>query len=172
MSVWKYLDVAASVLGIGPMIGRMACFLNGDDYGKLSHVPWAVHFPHGSYPFLDHVSKGLISPLEDWSLAVHPVQLYGCLKGLLLFLLFSYLWKKDVFKPGVLFFLFWIVYAMARFTLEFFRGDEDRGWVGPLSTGQFMSLTLLVGSFLCLWCVYKGDITRKRLKQKEVYHGV
>jgi phosphatidylglycerol:prolipoprotein diacylglycerol transferase len=155
---WKYLDVGVSVLGLGPMIGRIACFLNGDDYGTVSTVPWAVRFPHGSYPFIEHVKRGWINPMDDLSLRVHPVQLYGCLKGLALFILFSVLWKKNLFKPGVLFFLFWMCYSCCRFILEFFRGDMDRGWVGILSTGQFMSVTIFGASLVCISFLYRWKI--------------
>ncbi|MES2731342.1 MAG: prolipoprotein diacylglyceryl transferase family protein [Bacteroidota bacterium] len=159
ISPFHYLDVVASVLGLGPMLGRLACFLNGDDFGTLSHVPWAVQFPHGSYPFVNHVQHGWLNPMADLSLAVHPVQLYGSLKGLFLLVLFTWLWKKRMFKPGVLFLLFWMVYPLCRFLLEFFRGDEDRGWVGALSTGQFMSVCLfLVGLFLFLWLGFKQKV--------------
>ncbi len=151
---WEYLDAAASVMGIGPLLGRFACFLNGDDYGTLSNLPWAVQFPHGSYPFLDQVARGWISPMADLSLPVHPVQLYGCVKGLLLLVVFSALWKKKLFKPGVLFALFWITYASARFVLEFFRGDDDRGFVGALSTGQAMAIVLIIASLGMLWWKY------------------
>ena len=155
---WKYLDVGVSVLGLGPMIGRIACFLNGDDYGTVSTIPWAVRFPHGSYPFIDHVERGWITPMDDLSLPVHPVQLYGCLKGLALFILFSVLWKKNLFKPGVLFFLFWMCYSCFRFILEFFRGDMDRGWVGALSTGQFMSVMIFGASLVCISFLYGWKI--------------
>ena len=159
---WKYMDAAASVLGLGPMIGRLACFLNGDDYGTLSRLPWAVRFPRGSYPFFDHVTKGWISPLADLSLPVHPVQLYGSLKGLLLFSLFSFLWKQNLFKPGVLFFLFWICYSICRFVLEFYRGDDDRGWVGIFSTGQFFSLLAAAISIACIFAFYGRKIELAR----------
>ena len=156
--LWRYLDATASVLGIGPMIGRMACFLNGDDYGTLSNLPWAVQFPKGSYPYYDHLYQGLINSSAMFSLPVHPVQLYASLKGLLLFVLFSILWKKDLFKPGVLFFLFWMSYATCRFGLEFFRGDENRGWIGHLSTGQFMSCLIFLASSGCIYLRYKWRI--------------
>jgi len=155
---WKYLDVGVSVLGLGPMIGRIGCFLNGDDYGTVSTVAWAVRFPHGSFPFIDHVGRGWISPMDYLSLPVHPVQLYGCLKGLALFILFSVLWKKNLFKPGVLFFLFWMCYSCFRFILEIFRGDMDRGWVGNLSTGQFMSVTIFAASLVCISFLYGWKI--------------
>jgi len=153
-----YLDVFASVLGIGPMIGRWACFLNGDDYGMVSDVPWAVRFPHGSYPFLDHVRRGWISPMVDLSMPVQPVQLYLSLKGLVLLVVFSFLWKMKYFKPGALFLLFWISYSCARFGLEFFRGDEDRGWIGAWSTGQVCSVLIAAASIAGIVVFYKGRI--------------
>ncbi len=158
--LWEYLDVIASVLGIGPMIGRWACFLNGDDYGTLSNLPWAVQFPKGSFPYYDHLYSGLISLTDTLSLPVHPVQLYGSLKGLILLTVFSVLWKKKMFKPGVLFFLFWMSYAVCRFMLEFFRGDENRGWIGPLSTGQFMSCTIFLVSAGGIYLKYRWKIRK------------
>jgi len=158
--LWKYLDLIASVLGLGPMVGRLACFLNGDDYGSLSNLPWAVQFPKFSYPYYDHLYQGLISSSALMSLPVHPVQLYGCLKGLILFVIFSLLWKKDIFKPGVLFFLFWMSYSVFRFMNEFFRGDENRGWVGNLSTGQFMSCIIFLVSAGFIYVKYKWKLRR------------
>jgi phosphatidylglycerol:prolipoprotein diacylglycerol transferase len=167
IDISRYLDTMASVLGIGPMIGRIACFLNGDDYGKLSNLPWAVRFPHGSFPFIDQVANGLISPMDDLSMPVHPVQLYGCLKGIVLFIAFSYLWKKNYFKPGVLFCLFWACYATMRFILEYFRGDMNRGFVGPFSTGQIMSLLILSASLIYVKIQYRGRIRNGHLVTNE-----
>lgn len=164
---WSYLDTAASVLGIGPLIGRWSCFLNGDDYGTLSNLPWAVRFPPGSYPFINHVANGWLSPTAELSLPVHPVQIYGSLKGLILFIGFTILWKKNLFKPGVLFFLFIMAYAVCRFILEFFRGDMDRGWVGKLSTGQFMSILLFGISAICISLIYKWKISNVPATQPE-----
>ena len=159
-----YADVIASVLGIGPMIGRMACFLNGCDYGTVTGMPWAVRFPKNSYAYVDHLHQGWISGSSELSLTVHPVQFYSMLKGLVLFILFSYLWKKGYFKPGVLFFLFWVCYGMLRFIIEFFRGDMNRGWVGNLSTGQFMSILLISVSLFFISVIYRWKIIRVPVK--------
>jgi phosphatidylglycerol:prolipoprotein diacylglycerol transferase len=158
---WEYMDVLAATLGLGPMLGRLACFLNGDDYGTLSTLPWAVSFPHHSYPFMNQVELGLIQSNADLSMPIHPVQLYASLKGLVLFVLFSALWRKKLFKPGALFFLFWITYAVCRFLLEFFRGDADRGWVGVFSTGQFMSILLFMTSLVFIGALYKWKIMKR-----------
>jgi phosphatidylglycerol:prolipoprotein diacylglycerol transferase len=158
ISLWKYLDVIASVLGIGPMVGRFACFFNGCDYGTLTNLPWAVQYPKGSYAWYDHLYKGLISSSEPLSMPVHPVQFYCVLKGIILFIVFTMLWKKDLFKPGVLFFLFWMSYSVFRFMIEFFRGDENRGWVGDFSTGQFMTGLIFLVSFGIISVKYKWKI--------------
>ena len=148
--VLRYLDVAASCLGLGPMIGRWSCFLNGDDYGKVSALPWAVQYPPGSYPFVDHVNHGLINVMADHSLPVHPVQLYLSLKGLLLFLLCSYLWHRRRFLPGVLFGIFWVAYALLRFSIEFFRGDPTMNYWRSFTYGQVVCVLILIASLLYL----------------------
>jgi phosphatidylglycerol:prolipoprotein diacylglycerol transferase len=135
-SILPFLDVAASCLGLGPMIARWACFLNGDDYGTVTTIPWGVAYPPGSYPFVDHVNRGLINLMADNSLPVHPVQIYLSLKGLLLFVICSWLWKKRAFPPGVLFGVFWLLYALLRFGLEFFRGDAVDKVFGLFTPGQ------------------------------------
>ena len=55
------LSAAAPALAIGHAIGRIGCFLVGDDYGRPSTLPWAVAFPRGLPPTIDRV---------------HPTQLY------------------------------------------------------------------------------------------------
>ena len=161
-----YLDALASVLGLGPMIGRFACFLNGDDFGQLSGLPWAVRFPRGSYPWLDELNKGLIDVSASLSLPVHPVQLYGCIKGLVLFVLFTALWRKRRLQPGALFLLFWATYAVCRFGLEFFRGD-NRGAIGGLSTGQYCSMIIFCFSLSCLLLFYKGRIFKPMIYESD-----
>lgn len=147
-----YADVMGTCLGIGPFIGRWACFLNGDDYGTLSGAAWAVQYPSGSYPFWDHVRSGLITSDAMYSLPVHPVQIYLSLNGLLLFGVMTWIWKRFRMRSGMLFLLYCALYACGRFFLEYFRGDMNRGFIGPFSTGQFMSLLILLAvSVSALW---------------------
>ncbi|MBI5471580.1 MAG: prolipoprotein diacylglyceryl transferase [Ignavibacteriae bacterium] len=154
-----YLDVVASCLGLGICVARWSCFLNGDDFGTLSTAPWAVAFPHGSYPFAAQVKLALVDALAPRSLPIHPVQIYGSLKGLLLFAVFTYLWRRNHLPPGILFCLLWMAFATLRFGLEFFRGDVSRGFVGLLSTGQVMSLVI----FGVCGIVVASQLVRKRM---------
>lgn len=154
-AVWPYADAVASALGLGPFIARFACFLNGDDFGKLSGQPWAVTFPEGSYPFANHVSRGLLGPLESQSLPVHPVQLYLAVNGLALFLLFSWLWRRRELQPGALFFLYWAAYGATRFGFEFLRGDLNRTYVGGLPDAQIIALLISLASIVAIVILHR-----------------
>jgi phosphatidylglycerol---prolipoprotein diacylglyceryl transferase len=149
-----YLDASASILGLGPFIGRWSCFLNGDDFGTLSNVPWAVSFPHGSYPFAHQVELGLIDPLQALSLTIHPVQIYLSLNGLFLFILFTWLWKKRTLAPGLLFGWYWIVYPSTRLIFEFFRGGVERNVFGVFTTPQATTLLLLFAGIVMTVSLY------------------
>ena len=47
MGKWRVADLAAPWIAFGLALTRVGCFLNGCCYGKVSHLPWAVHFPKG-----------------------------------------------------------------------------------------------------------------------------
>jgi len=140
----SFLDIFAPILGLSVFIGRWACFLNGDDFGTLSQLPWAVSYPPGSIPFAHQVHEGLIPLMADSSLTLHPVQLYLGLSGLLLFLLFSYLWRKKHLKPGQLTLAYFAAYAFTRFWLEFFRGDYHALYGEIFTSGQLFAFLLLL----------------------------
>jgi phosphatidylglycerol:prolipoprotein diacylglycerol transferase len=141
--VLPVLDVAASVAGLGIAIGRLSCFLNGDDYGTISAIPWSIRFPSGSYPFAAQVRDGVLDPSAALSLGVHPVQLYLALNGLILFWVTSALWRRYRDNPGLTLAMYIGLYAAMRFGLEFFRGDQDRYTRLQLSVPQIMSLAAL-----------------------------
>lgn len=152
--VLAHVDVLGSVFGLGPFIGRWACFLNGDDFGTLSEVPWAVVYPHGSMAFAHQVRHGLIDPLAEVSLPTHPVQLYLSLNALLLFALFTWLWRRFRFPPGTIFLGYWAVYAATRFALEYFRGDARTLYLDRFTPGQMGAIVVFAMALptaLALW---------------------
>jgi phosphatidylglycerol---prolipoprotein diacylglyceryl transferase len=82
---------------------------------------------------------------------VHPVQLYESLVCFALFLFLWWLSRRKQFE-GEIILTYALLYAVARFLLEYFRGDADRGFVfgGGLSTSQFIALPLFAASITLL----------------------
>jgi phosphatidylglycerol:prolipoprotein diacylglycerol transferase len=140
VSPLRSLDVLGSCLGLGPFIGRWSCLLNGDDYGTITDVPWAIQYPAGSIPFAAHVNDGHISYNAALSAPVHPNQIYLSLNGLLLFILMSWVWKKYRHHEGLTFGLFCLSYGILRFMLEFFRDEPMSSLIPLLNASQVFSL--------------------------------
>jgi phosphatidylglycerol:prolipoprotein diacylglycerol transferase len=132
--------------------------VNGDDFGRVSDVAWAVTYPPGSLAFDLHVRQGLLAPGASASLPVHPVQIYLAAAGLALFLVFSWLWRHRAFPPGALFALYWAADGAVRFALEFFRGDVERTYVGPFPDGQIIALGVSVAALTAfVWMHRRRD---------------
>ncbi len=155
---WRHADAAASCLALGPAIGRWACFLNGDDFGTLSDLPWAVRYPHGSYPFAHQVREGVLDPLAELSLPGHPLQLYLSFNAIVLFVVFRALWKRRGLAPGALFALYWTAYLASRFFWEFFRAGVERPLFGVLSTNQLMALGLCALALVALTILSRSPV--------------
>jgi phosphatidylglycerol:prolipoprotein diacylglycerol transferase len=129
-------DLVASVAPAGLFFGRIANFINGELWGKITDVPWAVIFPR-SMP--DGTPDGLIPPR-------HPSQLYeAALEGLLLLALMqARFWGSRVVRerPGRLAGEFLIAYACVRVAGEAFR-EPDASLILGMSRGTFYSLFLV-----------------------------
>ena len=147
MELWPYADVIGSCLGLGPAIGRWGCFLNGDDFGSVSRLPWAVRFPHASIPFVFQARAGVVDPLADLSLPVHPSQIYLSLNGLALFFIFTRYWNRARSQPGATFWLYTLAYCVTRFLWEFLRGDQVQHVFG-VTVPQAVSLVLVPMAFV------------------------
>lgn len=155
--ILRYMDVAGSTFGLGVFIARWSCFLEGCCYGAVSSIPWAVRFPKGSLPYNAHITEGFITPEAQVSLPVHPVQMYASLNGLILFILANWYWKRLRYRPGITFCLFWLSYCIARFGLEFLRGDKIRGFTGSLSTPQILCLFFTPPLLFGFWWFLKRE---------------
>ena len=144
----RYADAAVPASALGYGIVRVGCFLNGDDFGTVSTVPWAVRFPKGTDAFLSHLEKGWITAGSTTSLPVHPTQLYHVAVGLLLFVILSR-WKGE--WAGSRLTLALAGYGALRFVLEFFRGDAIP-LLGPFDDSQLFCLGFLLFAGLLWWC--------------------
>lgn len=130
-------DVVASVASLGLLLGRIANFINGELWGRVTTVPWAVIFPNSDLTTTD------VSQI----LPRHPSQLYEAfLEGLVLLVYAQWrYWKTDVVKtsPGRLCGEYLIGYGVARIVCELFR-EPDATLILGLSRGTFYSLFLVV----------------------------
>jgi phosphatidylglycerol:prolipoprotein diacylglycerol transferase len=139
---WLVADLAAPAIALGQAIGRIGCFMAGDDYGRPTTVPWAVTFMNPDAARIGGAPLGI--PL-------HPVQLYESLVCAVLFVVLLRLERRR-HREGDVILAYTMLYAAARFVLEFYRGDSDRGFVfgGLLSTSQFIGVIMFVLAVI-LW---------------------
>jgi phosphatidylglycerol:prolipoprotein diacylglycerol transferase len=132
ISGWTLADCGAPAFALGIAVGRLGCFAAGCDYGKPSNLPWSVTFHNPAAAQLGGVPLGI---------SLHPSQLYESFYEFALLALLLYLSRKP-HRPGRIIWTFAIFYSVGRFFLEFLRGDMDRGFWGPLSTSQWLSVFL------------------------------
>ena len=151
LSFWKLADVLAPGVALGQSVGRLGCFSAGCDYGKPTTAPWGVVFTST----FAHEVAGV--PL---GVRLHPAQLYESIATLVIFGLLLW-WFPRKKRDGDVFLGYVGLYAVARFFLEFLRGDEDRGFVFHhlLSTSQFIALLALAGiATVFIWRrVHRGE---------------
>ncbi len=156
-SIWKVVDICTPSLALGQAIGRIGCFLNGCCFGKP--ISWGVKFPPGSMASYEQFSSGLIRSASEYSLPVHPAQLYSSLNALIIFLILIVVRRRKGFN-GEIFWLYLLLYTITRFGIEFLRGD-DRGpaFFGSYSISQLLGIWVFILSLIML-----GALSRKRAK--------
>jgi len=152
-------NCAAPTLAMGQALGRIGCFLVGDDYGRPTASWVGITFPNGNPPttvieiessFGVQVDPALVERFGQ-VIPVHPTQLYEVAMASLIFLV---LWKLRVHEHGAgwLFWICLILLSLERFLVEFVRVKDDR-FFGPLTLAQCIAITLaLVG----LWGVRRA----------------
>jgi phosphatidylglycerol:prolipoprotein diacylglycerol transferase len=141
---WTTTDVFAPGIALGHVVGRFGCLFAGCCYGRPTTLPWGITFTD---PF---AAANVGTPL---GVPLHPTQLYEAGAELLILIVLLTTEKKGRSFAGRTFWLYMLLYAISRFIIEFFRGDE-RGAVGMFSTSQFISLVLAPLAIVML--VYLG----------------
>ncbi len=140
----KLCDACAPAIALGQSIGRLGCFAAGCDYGKPTQSVLGVVFTN---PY-SHSLVGV--PLQ---VPLHPTQIYESLATLTIFGVLLWRYRRKT-QDGQIFVLYLALYGVARFFLEFLRGDEDRGFVfnNLLSTSQFIAiLAVATAAALAVW---------------------
>jgi phosphatidylglycerol:prolipoprotein diacylglycerol transferase len=139
-------DITCAVGPIGLFLGRIANFVNGELWGRVTDVPWAMVFPSGG-------------PLPR-----HPSQLYEAgLEGVVLFVVLAIAVRAGALKrPGLVVGLFALGYGLARIIGETFREpDAQLGFLwGGLTMGMLLSIPMvLAGIALIVFALCRKPVT-------------
>ncbi|MBL0598944.1 prolipoprotein diacylglyceryl transferase [Aeromonas jandaei] len=132
-------DFVAPLIPFGLGVGRIGNFLNGELWGRITDVPWAIIFPEaGPEPR-------------------HPSQLYQfALEGVVLFIILNLFWRKNP-PRGAISGMFLLFYGLFRFLVEFLRQpDSQLGlYFNEISMGQILSTPMIFIGGLMIWAAYK-----------------
>ncbi len=146
--VAELADISAPALALAYGLGRIGCFLVGDDYGRPTDSWVGVAFPNGAPPSTaGNLRRGfgvdIPADIPDGQiLSVYPTQLFETGISLLIFFILWRLRFKDR-RAGWLFSLWLVLAGVERFVIEFFRAKDDR-FFGALSLAQVISIGLMV----------------------------
>jgi phosphatidylglycerol:prolipoprotein diacylglycerol transferase len=120
-------DLFVPYLALAHTFGRIGCFLNGCCYGVATSVSWGVVFPQ-----------------DRFQLHRHPTQLYESGLEFFNFLLLDQLWRRG-YRGGRVTLVWFGIYAIERFFLEFLRGDTlTESFLFGTSLAQTMALAIAV----------------------------
>jgi phosphatidylglycerol:prolipoprotein diacylglycerol transferase len=142
--VRSLMDLSAAVVPFGLFFGRIANFINGEIYGRLSDVPWAVDFPYRV------LAKG------DLPGPRHPTQLYEAfLEGIVMFVLLRYFThsRRSFLSPGLTTGVFLMAYGVFRIFAEYFKEWDTAQFftTAYFSEGVVYSLPMIaLGAYFAL----------------------
>lgn len=155
LPAWQVADLAGPTVAIGYAVGRVGCFLVGDDYGYPTNLPWGVAFPYGlpaptTAGFMRSEYGAAIpeSVPANELVAVHPTQLYETLAAVAICLIGIFLLKRRI-GAGRVAVLSFALLALERFGVEFLRAKDDR-FFGVLTVAQVLSVAVVL-AMAALW---------------------
>jgi len=134
-----FFDYFAPLFPLFHAFGRIGCFLNGCCHGKVSEKYGVAY-------------QNSISAING--VPYFPIQLVCSFGELMLFVVIL-VYEKKHHRQGLAMRLYLVLYAVGRFVIEFFRGDDIRGFLFGVSTSQWISILILAA------IIYRTFITRK-----------
>ena len=156
-------DATAPALAIGYALGRIGCFLVGDDYGAPTNSWVGIAFPKGSPPTTAQSLREFGVKVDpsippDQVLRVHPTQLYESSAAFVMFAILMWM-NRRAHPRGRVFGAFLIMLGIERFLVEIVRAKDDR-FLGPFTIAQLISVVaVIIGLYLVA--------TRRRIIQQE-----
>jgi phosphatidylglycerol:prolipoprotein diacylglycerol transferase len=142
ISLLRFADTLVPGIAIGQTLGQFACLLNGDSYGRPTDLPWAITF----------TDPRSLAPLN---IPLHPIEIYEMIAYFLIFLI---VWKtrKKYKLDGFALFTYLAGYGVARFLVDFFRGDPAM-FAWGMQAAQVFGIAMLVAS-LAGFLLFKKDL--------------
>lgn len=131
ISFWRFADILALGIPLGQTVGQFACLLNGDSWGKPTNLPWAITY----------TDPRSLAPLD---IPLHPIEIYEMVAYFLVFLIVwrtREKWRTD----GFTFFTYLAAYGVARFSVEFFRG-QPAIFAWDIPAAQVFGVALILAS--------------------------
>jgi phosphatidylglycerol:prolipoprotein diacylglycerol transferase len=137
----RILDSFTPGIAFGHAIGRLGCLASGCCFGRYTEEPWGITFTN---PIANQYSG---TPL---GIPLHPTQLYEFFANMAIFFVLMFVWSRKKWD-GHVFGTYAFLYGIARFFIEFYRWDDQRGSLfgGLMSTTQFVAMLMVVlGGYL------------------------
>ncbi|MBI4698109.1 MAG: prolipoprotein diacylglyceryl transferase [Nitrospirae bacterium] len=137
LPLWNTFDLFSPSVAIGHAIGRIGCLCAGCCYGMPTNLPWGITFKNPE-------------ALAIKGVPLHPTQLYESAAELSIFIFLMFFRKRKTFD-GQIFWIYILLYSVTRFIIEFFRGDEIRGFIyDGISFSQGISIALFLTAMIFL----------------------
>ena len=133
------LDIVTPAIPLFHFFGRIGCFLAGCCFGIESLFGFTFH---------DSIIE------EANGINRFPVQLLEALVNLLIFFILDLFRRKNLFRQNLIY-LYLLFYSVARFFIEFLRGDEYRGFIFFLSTSQIISVLIFCFAAPKIYCLFR-----------------
>jgi phosphatidylglycerol---prolipoprotein diacylglyceryl transferase len=137
------MDAGALAVSVGYAVGRIGCFLRGDDYGTPTSLPWGMAFPKG---------------LPPTTVKVHPTQLYETLASLVIFALLLWVFSPRFKREGPLIFVYAVLAGIERLLVEYIRTNQRYEF--GLTVQQYVAIGMIVVGVVGAW--YFGTHGRLR----------
>lgn len=131
LNLLQYGDIAAPATALGLGVARLGCFMAGCCYGTPTSLPWGCVF------------KNLEAAVPDHTVALHPTQLYEGTAALAIFAYATWRFRRRKYIGQIALHTL-LLYWIARFGIEFFRGDHKMRFIdGIFSSSQLVALACI-----------------------------
>jgi phosphatidylglycerol---prolipoprotein diacylglyceryl transferase len=158
MPFFAIADTMIPQVALGHFLGRLGCFSAGCCWGHVMETPrpWGAMFPPESLAYQTFAARAdaasYLTADRLHTLPLHPTQLYEGFGELAIFLFLMFLVRPRKRFDGQVLAVYLVLYSLLRSTVELFRGDFDRGWLGVVNSQQLTSVGIFLAGVI-VWAL-------------------